>query len=783
MKIRILLLACLISTTLFAEQLPMGSWRTHLAYNNTEVITQTKDKIYAVSEGALFSIGKQDDGVEILSKISGLNDNNILRIGYSKENDILLIAYANSNIDLLTEDGIFNISDIYRKNMSGSKTINDIYFKGEYAYLSCDFGIVVLNLKKQEITDTYIIGATGETTSVLSLAELNGKFYATTETAILTANTTGVNLANFENWKPLAAAPTSGNNVRAVAYDNTLLLLQTDGDVHAYSSEAWVGGKTFSGIVNINSNDGYLFIINKQQINYYHNGDLATPTTISRVDTKMALYDAEDNNVWVAASYAGVGKWSIANQSFDLFRPSGPTVNYAWRIIYSNGKILTIPGGRWAVEYNRIGHVMMFENGVWTNILNDFIPGPTGAAIKLYATDFVDAVIDPLDNSHFFVATYGTGIYEFRDNKYYKLYNADNSGVETIFPTRKPEYAYYKYQRIDGLKYDDEGNLWFLNNKTSSTIKYFPKNSTGAVKMVPFESIKSVETAQDIIISKQNKNQKWVLIPRLFNSTTTGMFTFNDNGTETSDDDISRLFTFFYDQDGNKFQPTNFLCVAQDQDNALWMGTTDGPIVLNNQSKAFDANYACTRIKIPRNDGTNLADFLLDGMKINAIAVDGANRKWIGTESSGVFLVSANGLETVKHFTSENSPLLSNNIISIGINEKTGEVFFGTGKGLISYQSDAIEGGDSFNNVHAFPNPVRETYKGVITITGLVTDSRVKITDITGNVVFETISNGGVATWDGNRRTGDRVATGVYLALCFSPDGKQYATAKILVIN
>ena len=132
MKIRILLLACLISTTLFAEQLPMGSWRTHLAYNNTEVITQTKDKIYAVSEGALFSIGKQDDGVEILSKISGLNDNNILRIGYSKENDILLIAYANSNIDLLTEDGIFNISDIYRKNMSGSKTINDIYFKGDY---------------------------------------------------------------------------------------------------------------------------------------------------------------------------------------------------------------------------------------------------------------------------------------------------------------------------------------------------------------------------------------------------------------------------------------------------------------------------------------------------------------------------------------------------------------------------------------------------------------------------------------------------------------------------
>lgn len=783
MKLKILLLASFISTSLFAEQLPIGSWRTHLAYNNTEVIAQTKDKVYAVSEGALFSIGKYDNGVEILSKISGLNDNNILRIGYSKDNDILLIAYANSNIDLLTEDGIFNISDIYRKNISGSKTINDIYFKDDFAYLSCDFGIVVLNLKKQEVTDTYIIGLTGETTPVYSLAELNGKFYATTENAILTANSTGVNLANFENWVKLANAPTSGTNARAITYGNSLFLLQTDGDVHTYWSGAWVNSTTFSSVVNLNSNDNYLFVLNKQQVNYYKNGDVTTPSIISRVDTKMAIYDPEDNDIWVAASYAGVGKWSIANQSFDLFRPSGPTVNYAWRIIYSNGKILTIPGGRWAVEYNRIGHVMMFENGVWTNILNDFIPGPTGAAMTLYATDFVDAVIDPLDNAHFFVATYGTGIYEFRENKFYKLYNAENSGVETIFPTRKPEYAYYKYHRIDGLTYDDEGNLWFLNSGTSSTVKYMPKNSTGAVKMVPFESIKSVGTAQDIIISKQNKKQKWVLIPRRLDNYTTGMFTFNDNGTETSDDDISRLFTFFYDQDGKKFQPSNFLCVAQDQDKALWLGTSEGPIVLTNQSKAFDADYTCTRIKIPRNDGTNLADYLLDGIKVNAIAVDGANRKWIGTESSGVFLVSPNGLETIEHFTSENSPLLSDNIISIGINDKTGEVFFGTGKGLISYQSDAIEGGDSFTNVHAFPNPVRETYHGVITITGLVTDSRVKITDIAGNVVFETISNGGIATWDGNRRTGERVATGVYLALCFSPDGQQYATTKILVIN
>jgi ligand-binding sensor domain-containing protein len=178
-----------------------------------------------------------------------------------------------------------------------------------------------------------------------------------------------------------------------------------------------------------------------------------------------------------------------------------------------------------------------------------------------------------------------------------------------------------------------------------------------------------------------------------------------------------------------------------------------------------------------------LADYLLGTEEIKAIAVDGANRKWIGTASSGVYLISEDGLETIHHFTAENSPLLSNAIQSIAINEKTGEVFFGTGSGLISYQSDAIEGGNRFENVHAYPNPVRPEYSGVITITGLVADTQVRITDVNGNLVYETISNGGVATWDGCGISGERVTTGVYFAQCVSPNGKYKHITKILVVK
>ena len=291
-------------------------------------------------------------------------------------------------------------------------------------------------------------------------------------------------------------------------------------------------------------------------------------------------------------------------------------------------------------------------------------------------------------------------------------------------------------------------------------------------------------TIQDILIDSRNPNIKYVVILRMTGSGTTSLFVIDDNGTKYDEsDDRTRMFSSFIDQDGNPFKPSVLRCIAQDNDGTIWIGTDSGPILLGSGYGVFDDDFTITRVKIPRNDGTNAADFLLDNTQVNAISVDGGNRKWIGTETAGVFLMSPDGVTTLEHFTTDNSPLLSDNIICLDINDITGEVFFGTGNGIISYQSDASEGGEDFSDVHAYPNPVREDYHGLITITGLMKDTRVRITDVSGSVVYETVSNGGMATWDGTRPDGQRVATGVYIAMCISDNGKKHAMTKILVIN
>jgi hypothetical protein len=267
-----------------------------------------------------------------------------------------------------------------------------------------------------------------------------------------------------------------------------------------------------------------------------------------------------------------------------------------------------------------------------------------------------------------------------------------------------------------------------------------------------------------------------VILPRGY-----GLFLLDDNKTpENFTDDRSKKLTI---TDSNGALITNVLSVAEDLDGTIWAGTDQGPFIYYNPANLFDSDMPPLRIKIPRNDGTNLADYMLEKETITCIAVDGANRKWLGTSGSGVYLLSADGTKEVSHFNEQNSPLLSNSIASLAVDNKTGEIWFGTSKGIQSLRGNATEGGERFSGIYSFPNPVREDFSGNVTITGLVRDSEIKITDVSGNLVFQTISDGGQATWDLKNYKGNRVSTGVYLVFCSSGDGTQSAVTKILVIR
>lgn len=760
----------LFSNLIISAQIAMGSWRTHISYINTSQVTQSKNKVYSISAGALFSIHKNDYTIETYSKTYGLNDNNIHLIKYSELDNVLFIAYKNSNIDLLTDDGtIVNINDLYRKSMSGSKIINDICFTKNTAYFACDFGIVVFDIKKKEFVETYIIGDNGDITKVLDV-EINGdSIYALTTNNILNASLSS-NLLNYQNWNKIVTPNSSIDNIDMIIENNIIYLLKKNNILYQYQNNNWETYKT--SVKNISNDNGIIFINDV-------NNKLSTITsnkTEEIADNALdGIYDNTQNTIWYIADGV-VYYYNLNNNERNVFIPNGPFSNTHWRLKYSNGRIFSIPGGRWAVNYYTPGSLSIYENGIWNNFSNQYFLNQTPTSTRCY--DLVDIAIDPNDKTHYWVASYGLGIYEFRNDQIYKFHHCDNSGLVSIFPNGDK----YNYTRTDGMTYDEKGNLWILNN-AGSLIKYIDPN--GIYHNLPYSI--NVSTPQDIIINNKNTNQKIVFIPRLNSNTTSQIFSFDDNGTlENINDDKTITLQKVYDQDNKEINfcgSSNLRSIAQDKNGVLWIGTTEGIVLINDPSKMFSDNFKVYRIKIPRNDGTGLADYLLGTEEIKAIAVDGANRKWIGTATSGVYLVSEDGLETIHHFTSENSPLLSNAIQSIAINDKTGEVFIGTGSGLISYQSDAIEGGDKFENVRAYPNPVRPEYTGIITITGLVADTRVTITDINGNLIYETVSNGGVATWDGCNKIGERVATGVYFAHCVSADGKQKHIVKILIIQ
>jgi len=373
------------------------------------------------------------------------------------------------------------------------------------------------------------------------------------------------------------------------------------------------------------------------------------------------------------------------------------------------------------------------------------------------------AVIDPNNPDHFFVSTWGTGLVEYLNNQIINNYTDSNSELENIIPG-KP------YIRICGMAIDRKGHLWLTQSEVSSNIKALKPDGTWIKNPVTL----SVPTVGDLIITRAG--HKWVVLPRGY-----GLFILDDRETpELFTDDIHKKI-LVTDSDNKVF--SSIFSIAEDLEGNIWVGTDQGPVVYYNSDRIFTSDLKAYRIKIPRNDGSGLADYMLGTETITSIAVDGANRKWLGTSVSGAYLLSPDGTTQIENFNESNSPLFSNTITSISVDDVSGNVWFATERGVQSYRGTATAGAEKFTNIYAFPNPVREDYQGNLTITGLLSETRVSITDISGNLVYKTISDGGQATWDLRTYNGNRVATGVYVIFCSASDGSQSCVIKVLIIK
>lgn len=778
MKKTFLLCICMLWISLAVYGQHMYSWRALPAYGNVSQVAVSPTRTYAVGGDALVVVDKESEEAEIYTKLNGLHGASVAQIAYVDAVHALVVVYSDGMIDYITDTDIIAQNDLFIKSMNGSKQANSIYVSGEKVYLGMPFGILVLNAQKREIIDTYYIGENGNEVSVTSIVLTQDSIFAVDNNTLYAASLQD-NLLDYSYWH---RQPLSGSEryVGLGVYRDTIYSIIGE---HLYRQEggAWTlltEDHVFSYIMN-DGKDLYVadeglgcYLVKEDGLDYF-----STPGTVHAVRK-------DGNTFWFALYDKGLCQY--ADGSFQAYRPEGPVVNIPYRTKIVNDKLYVVPGARWATEENRPANIMVYDirEDRWHNITAHDIAVQCDTA---YIADLMNVAVDPNDENHFFVTSYGTGVLEVQDYQVIHWYNLHNSPILSAAPGRYE----LKYMRTDGAMFDDEGNLWFVNAGVNKALHVIQSNAmTSRDKGInmngwynfPIKDKTNQEwinhTPGELFTDVRNSHWKWLPYVRY----STGLFLIDDKGTPTNGkDDIATFRGSFTDQNGNVVTPEEIHAVAQEKDGKLWISLQTGLITIPAEVDFVSSN-ACERIIIPRNDGTDLADYLLNTERINAIAIDGANRKWFGTQGSGIYLISEDGIETIEHFTTENSALPSNTILSISIDPKTGLIFIGTAAGLMAYQSDAAEAEENLLHTYAYPNPVRRDYTGIITISGLMDNTVIHIVDPAGNAVYETKSNGGIAVWNGHNTQGQRVASGIYSVLCNTDDGQHHCVTKIMIM-
>jgi hypothetical protein len=764
MKLRLpFLFLLLLDFFVAASQVEIGEWQSHLPYSQAFCVTEAGERIYCATRGGLFYYDKSDNTLNIFTRVEGLSDVEISCINYSEDNGILLIAYSNANVDLVEGNSIYNVPDIKRKPLTANKTINNILFIGPMAYLSCGFGIVVINLEKKEIKDTYLIGENSTYKFVYDLASDGNFFYAATETGIYRADMNNPNLIDFNYWHRMTDVPYYDNAYNYITFFSGYLyanyLVESGGKVdtiYRYDGSDWseFNGLHMNKTKSMEVYHGRLVVATRWHTDLYdENGkDIGNFST----DRPMHSILDKENIVWVADEDEGLISRSSSGEE-KYFIPNGPVSSRSVALFFSNGKLYSAAGGdarNWKALY-RYAEVSSLENGFWT--------GWRDGGYK----DLIDIVEDPTNPDRQYAATWGYGVLEITNQEITNVYDDQNSTIQNTLQSGP-------YIRIGGLAFDNGNNLWVTNTEVPEPISV--KEPDGKWTSFAFRRILGNLTLGRVIVTSQD--HKWVQCPAGH-----GLFAFNVNGTINDESDDEFLKFDVRDVNG-KIITNNVYCMAEEKNGNIWVGTDKGVVVYYNAYRVFDTDqFYAQQIIVPRNDGSGLADILLGTEIVTSITIDGANRKWIGTAKSGVFLLSEDGIDQIHNFTSENSPLLSNNIMDIAIDGKSGEVYIATDKGIISYRSTATDANENFTDVYVYPNPVREDYSGDIVITGMIEEASIKITDISGNLVYETTSLGGQAIWDGRSFSGEKVHTGVYLIFCTNEDGSKTYITKLLVIN
>lgn len=754
-------------------QIGMGQWRLHVPANRALDVVSVGNSVFAAYTNAVIEYDTDAKEISVWDAVNSLSDITVSCLGKSNDGAIF-VGYTNGNLDKIKDNKVTNIPAIKLAQIPGSKQIHRIVENGPYVYLATGFAIVVIDPVKNEVKDTYY--PTNGNDPLIDLAFANDSIYVLGEDRLFVGAMSNQALADPAQWTVDTRVPvlTSLNKYNDIErFNNDIYLVESvDGyglDTVFHLTDSGLDVPFIEGfpmeIASIRAESGYLTVS-------YFNGSVFYDQNFTSLGSfnSYSFGNAQPNEVtktngkyYIADEGQGLVEYNNATDN-QRIAVSGPPKNDFYALDWHKGKLAAAGGGISEVSstFNSSG-IYLFEDENWE--LRDVQTVSSWTSGEIW--DFVSISLNRNNTDVVAVGTYSKQPLSILDKsgQAAAVFTPSNSPIEATMLGNGWSY-------ISDVKYDDQDNLWVVNGYTNEPLRVYTKDGN----WYSFDLGPSAKNKFTKRMEIDYNGNKWIAIKGV------GLVGYRDN--ETIANAADDKYVLLNSGETSGALPSNEVnTVAVDFDNEIWIGTDNGFAVLYNSDGAFDASpgdYNAQRIKL---EFEGNVEYVLGATNITDIEVDGANRKWFGTANAGVLLLSADGLEILEHHTVENSPLISNVILDMEIDHNTGEMFIITDKGLVSYRTDATYEDPDYSDVTVFPNPARPDFDGPISIQGIRYNSDVKITDIAGNLVYQTTSNGGTATWDGRTLQGEKVATGVYLIWTAANEGKGRYVGKVLVVN
>ena len=776
----------LIMVASLGAQTPIGQFSAHIPMMSFHSVAVADDYVYAAADNGLLLLEKstmneEHPALSSWSKVEGLSDIDIVKVFYDRNHKALIICYANGNIDVVKEDKLYNVSNVKDKQITGSKVLSHIRMYDGQIFLIYPFGVVIFNPEDLVIEDSWFTKKDGTQYVAYDMAVTEDRYYISTDHGIFSLPKQHSTPANFMDWELDLDADDNVYN-HLVTFNDAVYAIKhsisdenADDTLYVKNADGWQSTDRAFQMVNS------LMVVETELA--VGNWDYVQTLDADLTPTFLAFWYSDNNYpnvqeavidgdvIWAADKTYGLVQYNRTYFSYRYYIINGPFSSATEGICSYNGVTAVVPGSHKGSGYAPCWlhpSLSWFSNQGWQSNPYEFLN--YDPAHNTY--DLTNVIINPNDESEWFVASWGNGLFRCKDQHVVQHYNADNSRLDFMSETDRT--------LVSGLGFDKKGNLWMTNSGCAKMLKMLEPDGTwhsynigSGVVTSGYQNV----VAEHLLVD--SRGYKWITFPREDALNRYHLVAFTDNGTydNLGDDKFARV-------DMNVAAEVNsstVYCIAEDLDGEIWIGTDKGVKVIHFPSKIFDGTAHPKNILLEQ-DG--YVSVLFEFEEITAIAVDGANRKWIGTSKAGVFLMSEDGQKQLQHFTAEDHPLFSNQITAISVDPLSGEVFFGTSKGLVSYRGTATGGFVTYEELPVYPNPVRHGYSGPVAVNGLKANSLCKITDASGHLIWQGYSNGGELIWYCVDMFGKRPATGVYYVMCSDNEtGKEKIVTKFLFVN